>query len=270
MKVQKISILKNPYFILSLVILILNDHVFKYIFDNWITGKLSDFTGLFMFPLLILAFFPKLKKHIFPLTALLFTLWKSELSEGFIHWWNSTPLFNIGRVVDYTDLIAIAILPFSSFVYAKKNTFKSLKMQPSLIAVISFIAICATSYSDYNLPINDTYTFQKSKEELFTQINYSDSTGIFGENISINDSLELSKDTNFYFIFSLSDIDACGNYLNYETNIYGDSNSCSIDVLSVTHGNCGGGILTKQNKEDRIIIGEAIHIFIEKIASKLE
>jgi len=266
MKSHHINILKNPFFLFSLFLLLLNDHVLKGIFNNALTGKISDFAGLFMFPLFILAFLPKTKKYIFPLTAVLFTLWKSELSENFIQWWNSTPLFNIGRVVDYTDLLALSILPLSSYIYS--NTSHTLKVSPSFIALISLFGICATSYSDYTIPLDNTYTFQKSKETLFNQINNSDSTGIFGENIIIYDSLELSKDTTFNFSFEVSDAGTCSDYLTYETNVYGDSNTATIHVIAARHGHCGGGYFDR-NKEDNTITGEAIDIFNKRIANKL-
>ena len=45
----------HPMALLSLLFLILNDHVLKERFHNAITGKLSDFAGLVFFPLLVVA-----------------------------------------------------------------------------------------------------------------------------------------------------------------------------------------------------------------------
>lgn len=39
-------LLANPVFISSLLLLLLNDFVFKPVYHNWLTGKLSDFCGL--------------------------------------------------------------------------------------------------------------------------------------------------------------------------------------------------------------------------------
>lgn len=41
--------LGNPVFLIALFILILNDWVLKHTFNNTLTGKLSDFAGLFAF-----------------------------------------------------------------------------------------------------------------------------------------------------------------------------------------------------------------------------
>jgi hypothetical protein len=40
----------------AIVLLVLNDHVFKALWPGWITGKLSDVAGMVFFPLLLHAF----------------------------------------------------------------------------------------------------------------------------------------------------------------------------------------------------------------------
>src|SRR5688572_32934102 len=45
--------LQHPLSLLSIAVLLLNDHVFKTISPSWITGKLSDFAGLFFFPFIV-------------------------------------------------------------------------------------------------------------------------------------------------------------------------------------------------------------------------
>lgn len=50
MKKQELNRLANPIFIVSVVLLILNDFYLKATFGNIITGKLSDLAGLFAFP----------------------------------------------------------------------------------------------------------------------------------------------------------------------------------------------------------------------------
>jgi len=274
MKNNNLTILKNPYFIFSLVTLLLNDHLLKPLFDNWITGKLSDFAGLFLFPLFILAFLPKVKKFIFPLTAVLFTLWKSELSEGFIQWWNATPLFSINRVIDYTDLFALSILPLSKYIY--NNSSLTLNVKPSIIAMISFVGIFASSKGIYEVPLDHTFTFQKSKAELYSILNNSDSTLIFGENTSTYDSLKLSEDTAYSFLFHVYSLElSCSNELYYRTKIYGDSVHSYIHLIDGEQDDCSKTSqatltgLKKKNYDDQVIRGEALHYFIERIASKL-
>ncbi len=45
--------LQHPATWLSIALLLVNDHVLKVLYPSWITGKLSDFAGLFFFPFLL-------------------------------------------------------------------------------------------------------------------------------------------------------------------------------------------------------------------------
>ncbi|MEW6084164.1 MAG: hypothetical protein AB1607_06180 [Chloroflexota bacterium] len=47
--------LQHPVTLLSITLLLLNDHVLKVISPSWLTGKLSDFAGLFFFPFIVAA-----------------------------------------------------------------------------------------------------------------------------------------------------------------------------------------------------------------------
>lgn len=47
--------LQNPITWLSIALLLINDHVLKIISPSWLTGKLSDFAGIFFFPFIIAA-----------------------------------------------------------------------------------------------------------------------------------------------------------------------------------------------------------------------
>lgn len=53
--VLKFSYLRHPLILSAVIITALNDHVLKYYFNNWATGKLSDFSGLFFFPVFLYA-----------------------------------------------------------------------------------------------------------------------------------------------------------------------------------------------------------------------
>ena len=52
---KNFSYLYHPYVLTALILTALNDHYFKYKFNNFLTGKISDFAGLFFFPLLLCA-----------------------------------------------------------------------------------------------------------------------------------------------------------------------------------------------------------------------
>ena len=64
-------------FILGLAILLLNDFYLKTLFGNWFTGKLSDFAGLFIFPMFWSILFPRFKNKIYFVTLIIFIYWLS-------------------------------------------------------------------------------------------------------------------------------------------------------------------------------------------------
>ncbi|WP_299274329.1 hypothetical protein [uncultured Psychroserpens sp.] len=119
MKFERRHLLLNYIFIICLVILVLNDHVFKWGFSNWFTGKLSDIVGMIILPILITFFNPKHVKFNLFLSAVLFMFWKSSLSTSAIDFYNQYAFIKTSRVVDYTDYIAIAMLPLA-YILIKK------------------------------------------------------------------------------------------------------------------------------------------------------
>jgi hypothetical protein len=44
---------RHPFILLSIAVLLFNDHLLKVLTPSWATGKISDFAGLFFFPFLI-------------------------------------------------------------------------------------------------------------------------------------------------------------------------------------------------------------------------
>jgi hypothetical protein len=137
--------MKSPAFLFALLLLLVNDLFLKAEFGNFITGKLSDVAGIFVFPLFWLSFFPKKKRLVFILSGLFFIWWKSPMSQWAIKSWNALSLFQIGRVVDYGDLAALLILPFAWW-YADKARpgFVLLKKIPPVVplglACFAFVA----------------------------------------------------------------------------------------------------------------------------------
>ncbi|MBI5288860.1 MAG: hypothetical protein HY873_07795 [Chloroflexi bacterium] len=106
-------VLTSVGFVAGLLLLLANDFVLKQAYPGVLTGKLSDFAGLFIFPMFWSALFPRRTREIYLATALGFVWWKSPLSQGAIDGWNAGGIFEIGRVVDYTDLVALVVLPIS-------------------------------------------------------------------------------------------------------------------------------------------------------------
>ena len=115
--------LSHPLAWFSIVVLVLNDHVFKVAAPSWLTGKLSDFAGLFFFPYLLAVALSLLLDRVngpvrrtgavaFALTASLFALAKAT------PWGNALVMDLLLRafalptsiVLDPTDLVALLSL----------------------------------------------------------------------------------------------------------------------------------------------------------------
>jgi hypothetical protein len=114
----------HPATILSIILLLLNDHLFKAIAPSWITGKVSDFAGLFFFPFLlaaVLSVFLAPLRHITPMiigrmafsiTAAWFTIAKATpLGHALTVQVVSTIVgHEVSVILDPTDLLALVML----------------------------------------------------------------------------------------------------------------------------------------------------------------
>ncbi|MBK9450291.1 MAG: hypothetical protein IPN95_12935 [Bacteroidetes bacterium] len=129
---NKSHLINSYWFLTGLFLLLVNDFVLKAHFGNWFTGKLSDFAGLFIFPIFFTALFPRQKKAIFVLTAILFAIWKSSLSQPFIDTWNANAWITIDRVVDPSDLLGLLALPLAFLLESRRDKLKHLRIQPIL------------------------------------------------------------------------------------------------------------------------------------------
>ena len=141
---NRYALLRHPQFIAGMFVILINDLFLKTSYHNWITGKLSDIAGLYVFPVFWCAFFPAYKKHIYVLTAIIFTVWKSSLSQPLIIALNNINLpFN--RVIDPTDLLALFVLPIS-FKYCHNTPTRFMRsLHPALIAIPALVIFCNDS-----------------------------------------------------------------------------------------------------------------------------
>lgn len=169
MKNSQYAVLLHPLFLISLALLLLNDFFLKYQFHNWLTGKLSDFTGLFTFSFFLIAIFPSHKKKVIILVALFFTWWKCPLSNFFIDFLNHRLNMPFTRVVDYSDLFALLIPPLCMYLEPARQPETALrKLAIVCISIISLTAFTATSLprrlTDDNKVKLDKYVKTKKKE----------------------------------------------------------------------------------------------------------
>jgi hypothetical protein len=166
---RNLHILSSPGFLIGLSLLLLNDFVLKQQFHNAVTGKLSDFAGLFVFSLFWIAVFPRHKRSVCISTALLFVFWKSAYSQFAIAEWNSLAFFGISRTVDYTDLWALVVIPLSYFYSDISAGVHLSRGFIYAIAIVSLVAFTATQFS-HKASFKNEYVFDSSRQELFDRM----------------------------------------------------------------------------------------------------
>ena len=156
-------------FLASIFLLLINDFYLKYEYHNYLTGKLSDFAGLFAFPYFFSCFFPKKIKPIYILSGLLFVIWKSDYSQPIFDFAHSYGI-GIDRTVDYSDLISLLILPIS-YLYWKLDFKQIIQpnkiLKPTIIGICSFAFIATSVASDFgevNLKANYKTEIQTTLE----------------------------------------------------------------------------------------------------------
>lgn len=155
-------LLTSPAFLLALGLLVLNDWGLKPFFGNWLTGKLSDFSGLFAFALFWTALLPRRRTPVFVLTAVGILIWKSPLSEAPLAWWNALGVWPLTRVVDYTDWIALAaLIPAHRLAHSstRAESCRTLRLwrQAGAVTAAGFaiVVFSATSMAPPSYPIPD-------------------------------------------------------------------------------------------------------------------
>lgn len=144
----RLCALLHPAFVSALFVLIVNDHVLKPAFHNAVTGKLSDVAGVFAFAYFLGALMGRRLVLVHAVAGLAFAWWKSPASQPFIDLWNAGPWFDVARVVDVSDLLALLVLPFSLVILQR-----ALRVAPAsrhawlrwVIAPIALLAFTATS-----------------------------------------------------------------------------------------------------------------------------
>ena len=83
--------------------------------------------------------------------------------------WNAFTILPIDRTVDYTDLLALIVLPFSFGYSLHPVTGAKRKITLYAIGVVSIFAFAATSYSS-KTQFDNRYSFAMSKKELLERM----------------------------------------------------------------------------------------------------
>jgi len=195
--------LGNPIFIISVLVLVLNDWYLKQTFSNGLTGKLSDFAGLFAFPFFLSAFFPRKTKWVYVLTFLFFVMWKSPLISPFIAVLNHIGL-PVHRTIDYTDYWALIILPFSFYVFNKSAAYSLKPVFLNAIIIFSSLAFMATEMPPGEnakfTNLNKNYTFNFSKRELIARLNMLQLEYVHDINSYPGEKVDFDSQNNIFYL----------------------------------------------------------------------
>lgn len=228
MKKRPLFLLYDPAFLAALALLILNDSYLKFAFGGMVTGKLSDFAGLFAFPFLWSVIFFDHRRLVHALTLFIFIFWKLPISTPAIGWINAILGTTMARVVDYTDLVALISVPVS-FWYINRR-FKQLSGSSTnyavavAICVISLVAFVATSFLQFsgklNVRVGESYWVPVQKQELLeSRLQHGTGVPPAGQTMA---------DTLFYIDF---------HYRSYtlraKVNLLGEGDSTRIELIEM-------------------------------------
>jgi hypothetical protein len=215
---------RASFILLALIgVSLLNEYVLKAAFHNWFTGKLSDFVGVAAFALFWCMLFPQARRFILLGSAAGFAFWKSPAAEGLISALNNILPFAVSRVVDWTDLIALAVLlPIARLTRDRATRFQRKKKWELAIiplALFSFVAHqdTPTTVATYHVE----YPFNVSMDSLTTLIKELPSTRLTFYNVHTND-----------YWFNIPWL--CPDGLTAETRVLGSNTESRIRLMQIT------------------------------------
>ena len=162
-------VLTSPLFVASLAVLLLNDFFLKRAMPGFVTGKLSDYAGLFAFTVFWLAFFPRRAGVIAAMIAIAFVIWKLPLAQPAIDFWNAQAPFAIGRTVDPTDLLALIVLPFAMMHVRRATPAPRNRLATTALIFASAFAFAATSRLT-GFEYGEAYRYSGAPEELVAKL----------------------------------------------------------------------------------------------------
>ena len=146
---HRFAAIATPLFITALLLLALNDHVLKAAYGNALTGKLSDFAGLFAFAVFFASLAPRHAAAICAACGALFAFWKLPVSTPFV------AMLPVDRVVDVTDLLALLVLPFAWLFVRMTSARPARTAMVVPIAIASIVCFAATSPPRQWITIDD-------------------------------------------------------------------------------------------------------------------
>lgn len=255
MKNSKSHLLSSPGFVISILILLLNDFYLKAELHNWFTGKLSDFAGLFAFSLFFLSFFDKSRKLVLTIIGVLFLLWKSHLSEGFIEFWNSFAPFNIARIVDYTDLLALIVLPFANVYAVKERGLSNVKVPKMVAFSVAIFAFMATSQ-----PYDDSFIGVELDFQTNLDTTISETVNRLNSIEDVDISIKQDSDPTVFLGSANILVDGCSGDFFYTFNVVEINENSSTIVVEYVSYSC-----PEQNYTE----AQLTQLFVERVIDKI-
>ena len=155
----------SPGFLAALTLLIINDHWLKSAYPGLVTGKLSDFAGLFVVALALVAWRRHRAGVGCVILGALFVLWKSPVATPLIEAWNATIPWPVTRTVDATDLIALAAIPAAVRYACSRPRTIGWRPVRYVATAAMMLAVMATSYTDM-APIGTVYDLAIPRREV--------------------------------------------------------------------------------------------------------
>lgn len=172
MKNKTCCALLSPPFLLSLFLLLVNDHILKVLWpNNFFIGKLSDLSGLWAFYYFLRACLGTERISAYFTVVSLFLLWKSALFDLPLELFNSYSPLLMGREKDLSDLFALLVLPLAERSFRKqisRDSSEPNSVYAYFVAGLSCFAFAATS--QMKIPALPEFTSQEQAEEFQRQL----------------------------------------------------------------------------------------------------
>jgi hypothetical protein len=146
---DRLESLASPAFIAALALLVVNDVALKPLFHNVLTGKLSDFAGLFALTLFATTLWPRYRRLAACAIATAFAFWKTTYAEPLIALLNAVSPVAFGRTVDLTDLVALPMIPLAVWAAPRIRSWPLPRALQIGLAVLAPIAFTATSRASF-------------------------------------------------------------------------------------------------------------------------
>lgn len=210
--------------LLSLTVLVTNDLYLKAEFPGWLSGKLSDFSGVFLVTYLACGLFRKAKSFVVVGVVMLFVYWKSPASQWLIETINTLIAANIGRVVDYSDLFALAVIPVAWFTVSRTAATKFPLSRRQLLALpvaaVTLAAITGTSvlmpYGEYSIRNSDLSNRVEDSAIIEAVSRVTDRYELECENCGVNpgEAFYFNDDMDFWY-----EIDEASNGIRFRIRI---------------------------------------------------